>query len=63
MTKKEYMKPEIQDMGILEESDLLVYSVQSNGLGEGEELSQDKDNSSGDSWGEALGRSSIWDEE
>lgn len=61
MTKKEYMKPEIQDMGILEESDLLAYSVQSSGLGDGEELSQD--GTSGDSWGEALGRGSIWDEE
>ena len=62
MTKKEYMKPEIQDMGILEESALLAYSVQSSGLGD-EGLSQDKDNSSGNSWDEALGRGSIWDEE
>ena len=61
MTKKDYMKPEIQDMGILEESDLLAYSVQSSGLGDGEELTQD--DTSGDSWGEALGRGSIWDEE
>jgi hypothetical protein len=61
MTKKDYMKPEIQDMGILEESELLAYSVQSTGLDEG--LSQDKDNSSGNSWDEAMGRRSIWDEE
>ena len=61
MTKKEYMKPEIQDMGILEESALLAYSVKSSGLGEGEELSQGE--TSGDSWGEAMGRGSIWDEE
>ena len=61
MTKKEYMKPEIQDMGILEESALLAYSVQSSGLGDGEELRQD--DTSGDSWGEAMGRGSIWDEE
>lgn len=60
MTKKEYMKPEIQDMGILEESALLAYSVKSSGLGEGEELSQD--DTSGDSWDEAMGRGSIWDE-
>ena len=40
MTKKEYMKPEIQDMGILEESALLAYSVQSSGLGDDEELTQ-----------------------
>ena len=63
MTKKEYQKPEMQAMGILEESDLLAYSVQSTGLGENYELTQDKDDASGDSWGEALGRSSIWDEE
>ena len=63
MTKKEYMKPEIQDMGILEESDLLAYSVQSSGLGDGEELSQDENNPSGNSWDEAMGCRSIWDEE
>ena len=61
MTKKVYMKPEIQDMGILEESDLLAYSVQSFGLGEGEELTQD--DTPGNSWDEAMGRGSIWDEE
>ena len=60
MTKKEYMKPEIQDMGILEESALLAYSVKSSGLGEGEELSQD--DTSGNAWGEAMGRGSVWDE-
>lgn len=62
MTKKEYMKPEIQDMGILEESALLADSVKSSGLGEGEELSQD--DTSGDSWDEAMGRgNNVWDEE
>jgi len=61
MTKKVYMKPEIQDMGILEESALLAYSVQSSGLGDGEGLSQD--DTSGNAWGEAMGRGSIWDEE
>ena len=61
MTKKEYMKPEIQDMGILEESALLAYSVQSSGLGDGEGLT--KHDTSGDSWDEAMGRGSIWDEE
>jgi hypothetical protein len=60
MTKKEYMKPEIQDMGILEESALLAYSVQSSGLGDGEELT--KDDIPGNSWDEAMGRGSIWDE-
>ena len=61
MIKKAYMKPEIQVMGIQEESELLAYSVQSFGLGDGEELSQD--DTSGNAWGEAMGRGSIWDEE
>ena len=61
MTKKAYMKPEIQVMGILEESELLAYSVQSFGLGDGEGLTQD--DTSGDVWGEAMSRGSIWDEE
>ena len=61
MTKKEYMKPEIQDMGILEESALLAYSVQSSGLGDGEELTQD--DTPGDSWNDALSRHGAWDEE
>ena len=60
MTKKEYMKPEIQDMGILEESDLLAYSVQSSGLGDGEELT--KDETPGDSWNDALSRQGAWEE-
>ena len=62
MTKKEYMKPEIQDMGILKESDLLAYSVQSSGLGDGEELTQD--DTPGNAWGEAVSRgNNVWDEE
>ena len=62
MTKKEYMKPEIQDMGILEESDLLAYSVQSSGLGDGEELT--KDETPGDSWNDAMSRGNGgWDDE
>ncbi|MBR6189118.1 MAG: hypothetical protein IKQ58_10170 [Prevotella sp.] len=60
MTKKEYMKPEIQDMGILEESDLLAYSVQSSGLGDGEELTQDE--TPGDSWDDAMSRRGAWEE-
>ena len=60
MTKKEYMKPEIQDMGILEESDLLAYSVQSSGLGDGEELT--KDDTPGDSWTDAMSRRGAWEE-
>ena len=62
MTKKEYMKPEIQDMGILEESALLAYSVQSSGLGDDDNLSQDKDALTGDSWDDALSRRGAWDD-
>ncbi len=61
MTKKDYMKHEIQAMGIQEESALLAYSVQSSGLGDGEELSQD--DTSGNAWDDAMSRGSIWDEE
>ena len=61
MTKKVFMKPEIQDMGILEESALLAYSVQSSGLGDGEELTQDE--TPGNAWNDAMSRGSIWDEE
>ena len=63
MTKKVYMKPELQDMGILEESELLAYSVTTTGLGENDELSQDKDNPTGDSWDDALGRQGAWSED
>ena len=63
MTKKEYMKPEIQDMGILEESDLLAYSVQSTGLGDNDNLKQVEGETSGDSWNDALSRHGAWDEE
>ena len=62
MTKKDYIKPEIQDMGILEESALLAYSVQSTGLGEGEELTQD--DTPGNAWDDAMSRhKNDWDEE
>ena len=63
MTKKDYMKPEIQDMGILEESALLAYSVQSSGLGENDELKQVEGDTPGDSWDDALSRRGAWDEE
>ena len=61
MTKKVYMKPELQDMGILEESELLAYSVQSTGLGDDEELKSD--DTSGDSWDDALSRKGTWSDE
>ena len=64
MTKKDYQKPEMQVMGILEKSELLAYSVQSSGLGDGEELTQDE--TPGNAWGEALsrrGHQDFWDDE
>ena len=62
MTKKDYMKPEIQDMGILEESELLAYSVQSSGLGDGEELTQD--DTPGNTWDDAMSRhKNDWDDD
>ena len=53
MTKKDYQKPEIKDMGILEESELLAYSVKSSGLGD-DDLELD---GTGDAWGDAMSRS------
>ena len=61
MIKKEYMNPEVKAMGILEESELLAYSVKSSGLGD-DELSQD--DTSGNSWDDAMGRhQGVWDED
>ena len=60
MTKKEYMKPVIEFDELDMTGELLAYSVQSSGLGDGEELRQD--DTSGDSWGEALGRRGTWDD-
>ena len=61
MTKKVFMKPVIEFDELDMSEQLLVMSVTTTGLGDGEELRQD--DTSGDSWGEALGRGSIWDEE
>jgi len=66
MTKKDYKKPVIQDMGILEESALLAYSVQSDGLGENPEDELTQDETPGNAWGEALsrrGHQDFWDDE
>ncbi len=61
MTKKDYMKPVIE-FGELDMSEqLLVMSVTTTGLGDGEELRQDE--TSGDSWTDALSRRGAWDEE
>ena len=63
MTKKVFMKPEMQAMGIQEESELLAYSVQSTGLGDNDNLKQVEGETSGDTWDDALSRRGAWDEE
>jgi hypothetical protein len=59
MTKKLYMKPAIQDMGIMEESALLAFSVQTTGLGDD---NLNYDDSPGDTWTDAKSRRGNWDE-
>ena len=61
MIKKVFMKPVIEFDELDMSEQLLVMSVTTTGLGDGEGLTQDE--TSGDSWGEALGRRSAWDEE
>jgi hypothetical protein len=64
MTKKEYIKPEIRDMQMQVECALLAFSVRTSGLSD--ELSQDLDDLSGESWDEALSHrrnGNAWDEE
>ena len=60
MTKKDYMKPELQVMQV-HTIQMLATSVKSNGLGD--ELS--KDGTSGDAWSDAMSRrnSNAWDDE
>ena len=61
MTKKVFMKPVIEFDELDMSEQLLVMSVTTTGLGDGdEELTQD--DTSGDSWGEALGRRGAWDD-
>ena len=61
MIKKVFMKPVIEFDELDMSEQLLVMSVTTTGLGDGEGLTQDE--TSGDSWGEALGRRGAWDEE
>ena len=62
MTKKEYMKPELQVIRIQHQCHILAGSVQTTGLGENENLTQD--DTPGDAWDDALSRRrSVWDEE
>ena len=60
MIKKAYMKPVIEFDELDMSEQLLVMSVTTTGLGDGEGLTQDE--TSGDSWGEALGRRGAWDD-
>jgi hypothetical protein len=64
MTKKKYIRPELQAMGVLEESELLVISIETTGLGDNPEdnLTQDQENLTGDIWNDAMGRTNVWDE-
>ena len=66
MTKKEYLKPMAEVMEMQQNCELLVESVQATGLGDNptDKLTQDEENPSGDTWGDAMGRGGIiWDEE
>ena len=59
MTKKEYLKPAMKNLEYGMEELLLVNSVKTTGLDD----PIVKDNTSGDSWGDALSRgSNIWDD-
>ena len=62
MTKKEYMKPVIEFNELDMTGELLAYSVTTTGLGDNDELIQDKNNLSGDSWNDALSRRGAWEE-
>ena len=67
MTKKEYMKPELQVIRIQHKCQLLAYSVQTTGFGENDELTQDE--TPGDAWNDAMSRrrrlrnQNVWDDE
>ena len=60
MTKKKYMKPVIELDELDMNEQLLVMSVTTSGLGDNDELIQD--NTSGDSWDDALSRQGAWSE-
>lgn len=61
MTKKDYMKPELQVMLIQHQCQILAVSVQTTGLGD--ELSKDGEDPTGNAWDDALSRRSVWDDE
>lgn len=53
MTKKEYQKPAMEILEADLDQQLLAYSVQSEGLGDNDDLSIDEDHKSGDAWDDA----------
>ena len=62
MTKKVYMKPELQVTQI-HTIQMLATSVQTTGLGDNDNLSQDVDNPTGNAWDDAMSRHNVWDED
>ena len=60
--KKAYLKPVTEILADDMELQLLAGSVKTEGL-DGDNISQDKDNPSGDSWGDAMGRAFDFDED
>ena len=50
MTKKEYQKPVMEILEADLNQQLLAYSVQTEGLGDNDDLSIDEDHKSGDAW-------------
>ncbi len=62
MTKKDYMKPELQVMLIQHQCQILAVSVETTGLGD--ELSKDDEDPTGNAWDDALSRRrNVWDDE
>ncbi len=63
MTKKEYIQPELQVTQI-HTIQMLATSVQTTGLGDNDNLSQDVDNPTGNAWDDAMSRrKNDWDED
>ena len=61
MTKKEYMKPVTEFDELDMDEQLLAYSVTTTGLDD-ENLSIPENNTSGDTWDDALSRQGAWSE-
>ena len=52
-SKKVFQKPAMEIIEADLDQQLLAYSVQSEGLGDNDDLSIDEDHKSGDAWGDA----------